>query len=829
MERMEVDAIKDTTKDLLITREFEPGVDIIGAKYLGDVAAPSATVSRGDVPASLVASVDHVLRNRQMWEEMTEVMQVRAPGTDSALIHSQLLELYLMCETEIVQMPSFTGDYVPVIQGEEGPGFGTVFKPGENYVNGDVLVTHPNGNTTLSRIGCDSSTGVIVIGLGPRTHQASDGDSALAKSDSPKVTDIVRDFDRCKRAGLVSIAAIEGCLFEKYGARAADLESSTLSKLLGELRASQDLPTSHRPTSHPEVSPASHPGFPDVIAQKAPSTSGVDLADMWKALQSATSRLSSSPSSIILKEYKDGVLARYRKAGMMTESTVLKRASGWKESRGRGVHVRMGSLTPKEIGSAHVVAESRMDIISTQRAEVADDMYALESIDDFNEHQADREGPESETLTPSARLALLACTEVFQRLGFSLDAPAVRRSSDAALIDCIDDESSFEARVESHRQRLQLAGKVDVDADIVAREVCARNLIRDAPENLVVFAAFYLMSAMVTCTSETGRLCISKLNHFHRESFSTRTAFSSEPPSLVSYVANVAHSVKKFGDVTIKWRQSPMQISERLALLSKSKKLNRSAMLMKLRNLKVTVIPPSLLSNTQPHSSDMVSHKYIARSRTSQAFSSYPLVGAPTHTKRLKLSRQSFFPPNLEPALINTDTVAMGTTVEPFPDISRDALRLVKDKDAVAHIQHIVAPVSIVYMTSDPLPSWAASLLRKDKTLARLVDTVRKDSLLKRVVPSPMSNGSHETLVHKFIADAMAVSPAFLDMLKMLGRHLAPIEAPDARLRMRPLSFERARSTSGDSGRSRSLGDSEPIWGDLDEEFDMFCEEAGEL
>lgn len=789
---------------------------IVGAEYLGDVAAPITEV--GSMYGDVGSGQEHVLsrlQDRQMSEELAEVMQARAQSDDSALIHSQMLELYTLCEDGTVTKPTYTGDYVPVIKGDASQGAIVVSRPGEDYVEGDVLVTQPDGTTALSRIGCDSGKGVRVTGLGPRAHIATDGDSPLFRSNDPKVTDIVHDFQSCCADTSASMREIEDCLLHKYGARAADIGSDALSRLLSAVHALRSISSSAPSTVSTERS--------GVIKVQSTPPPVIDLATVRVLVESATARLAQF-SELFQHGHRDNVVERYRKNGVLTAKAALLRASNWQLPDKRGVHLRVWDIASETLeGANHVVSESDMDIISAHRAEFGgDDIYATESIEDDT---ADSDLPDSEALTPSARLALLACTELFQRLGFALDASAVRRSSDAALIDCLADEVSFEARVETHRQRLQMAGKQEVDADIVARDVCARNLIRDSPENMIVFSAFHLMSTMVACTADTGRLCISKLNHFHRDVFSTKKPFSNEAPSIVAYVAHVAHSVKAFGDVTVRWRQSTAQVAEKLALLSKAKKLGRSAIIPKLRNLRMAEISPLLVPD-MPFQSTSNENVLSTHAPCSQGTCSPP--GPSTYeTHRTRLAR-NLYPPKFEGSQVVRKDVRFETEASPIADLPHRAMQLIATRDGAAHIQHIVAPVSIVLMCSEPLPSWAASLLRRDRGLSRLVEAARKDFQSKKTIRSPMSLGGHG-YVTQFLSDGIAVSAAFLELVRILAGNLAPIAAPEIRLRMRPLKFGKLSSTSGQLERSHVGSDAEMIWGDLEEEFDMFADDTADL
>ena len=822
MERAKLDGDGDGD-GVLDKDDVGSSMGIVGAEYLGDVAAPTAEMGsmHGDV-GSGHDLVQSRLQNRQMSEELAEVMQARAHSDDSALIHSQMLDLYTRCEDGTVTKPTYIGDYVPVIKGDASQGAVVVSKPGKYYVDGDVLVTQPDGTTALSRVGCGSGKGVRVTGLGPRANIATDGDSALVESTDPKVTDIVHDFQSCCADTPASMQVIEDCLLQKYGARAADIGPDAFARLLSAVQALRSTP-SYAPST------PSTDRFGVIRGQSTPSLSlEIDLEiDTIKVLvQSATARLAQF-SEDFKHGHRDTVVESYRKIGVLTAKAALQRASNWQLPDKRGVHSRVWDIASETLSASEtanqIVSESDMDIISAHRAEFGgDDIYATESIE---EDMTGSDLPDSETLTPSARLALLACTELFQRLGFALDASAVRRSSDAALIDCLADEVSFEARVETHRQRLQMAGKQEVDADIVARDVCARNLIRDSPENMIVFSAFHLMSTMVSCTADTGRLCISKLNHFHRDKFSTKKPFSSESPSIVAYVANVAHTVKTFGDVHIRWRQSTAQVAEKLAFISKTKKLGRSAIIPKLRNLRMAEISP-LLVPAMPFELTSDNHALNAHVQCIQG--AYPPTGASTYeTHRTRLAHD-LHPPKFEVLQLVRKDVRNETEELPAADLPRGAMQLIATRDGAAHIQHIVAPVSIVLMCSEPLPPWAASLLRRDRGLARLVEAARKDFQSNKTIRSPMSLGGHGS-VTQFLSHGIAVSAAFVDMIRILAGNLAPIAAPEIRLRMRPLKFGKVSSTSGQLERSHVKSDAEMMWGDLEEEFDMFADDIGEL
>lgn len=790
------------------------GMDIEGAEFVEHVSGPIAQRDEAG-PGQAVWFHD-----RQTSEGVSELLHSVPRDRDSSLVFSQALELFQMCERGELHQPLFKGDYTPVIEGSaETDGAALMPVVGPDHVEGDVLLSS-NTTTVLSRIAQSPSNGVVHKGLGPRSQVADDGDKAITESSKGATADFAIDTSKCVTGKCPrSIEELEICLWREFGVRAKDIAPDKFDAfLLKQSSAPCISPTERRRTAESKSSPSERSPDLHKVDQR------VDVRKLNGIVSEAVSRLGSreEPSG------QSEILQKYVSAGLRIAQASLSSASEWTGATIRAIHNNGAAAEfQHEQSDVATVMEESMNIVATHQAEdAAGDQFSTESIapaiDDI--YLAKSNQPQ---LAPANRMALSACSALVDQLGFALDEEDVLRCSNAALLDLVSDDALYEAQVDTHKRRFLDQGKSEVDSDVIARDICSRALIKSSPDRLVVLCAFQLLEAMVASTTKTGRLSIKKLHPAHSRTFSTSSPFSAEPPSVVCYTANVARALATFGDVHVKWTQTALQVSERLAILCKSRKVNRSSVLPKLRGLKITAVPDNLVSVVPDKVAEKPPESPAPDSGVPRA-SMYPTVLRPVCDRRTCIPRSPVevsFNADVKNnvryvnAIADADPKSESTSADPVhvPSVMKS---LLQGEDDVSHMQHVVAPVCNVFMTRDPLPPWAASMLRRDKYLARLVENVRRDSLPAYSAPSPLSKTSVSRLgsVVDFFTAAMEASPAALDMIKVLARQLLPLEAPELGHRSRAAirSAQRLHEAEWKAGEN-----AEPLLGDLEEEYEF--------
>jgi len=780
-------------------------MDIEGAEFVEHVTGPVAQrAEAGPVQAVW-------FRDRQTSEGVSELLHSVQRDRDSSLVFSQALELFQLCEEGKLHQPLFSGDYTPVIEGSaETDGAALTPAVGSDHVEGDVLLSSAT-TTVLSRIAQAAPNGVVRTGLGPRSQVANDGDKVIIASGKGATADFITNLSECVSGKCPrSIEDIEVCLWREFGVRAKDIPPDKFDAFLLKQQSVQCIPpTKHRRTVESKSAPPEH--RPDL--QDKP----VDVGKLGTIVREAVSRLGS-------RDEPDGrseTLQKYVSVGLRSAKESLSSASEWTGSTARAIYSNHIALELHHEQSADTVLEESMQIVATHQAEdAASDQFSTDSIAPLTDdiYLAKSIQPQ---LAPANRMALSACSALVEQLGFALEEDDVIRCSSAALLDLVTEDAVYEAQVDTHKRRFLDQGKSEVDSDVIARDICSRSLIRSSPDRLVVLGAFHLLEAMVSCTTKSGRLSIKKLHPTHSQHFSTTSPFSAEPPSVVCYTAHVARALASFGDVHVKWTQSASQVAERLAILCKSRKVSRASVLPKLRGLRLTAVPDHLVSS--------IPNKGTAPIPGAQeeSVSEYTTVLRAVCDRRTCIPRRQVVVSSTDDVKKNVRHVDALAASEPRDDSTPDAVRipsvlksLLHGEDSVSHMQHVVAPVCNVFMTRDPLPPWAASMLRRDKHLARLVENVRRDSLTTYSAPSPLSKASAPRLasVVEFFTAAMEASPAALDMIKILARQLLPLEAPELGHRSRAAIRSAQRLHEAEW---KAADNAEPLLGDLEEEYEF--------
>jgi hypothetical protein len=681
--------------------------------------------------------------------------------------------------------------------------------------------------------------------MGPRTPDAKDGCAPLALGSQTRASDVVSVEGMAEGFSHAPwVAEIEGQLWRRNGVRAQDLEPGAFDSIVAELRALPCRNEAARESAR-EASSAEPDSGKHSITRSSETDDDVRIIEKHAA-RAVLSDLSNQTERVEDLHQATDFIRAYRTAGVNAWKEATLRIGAWSDRPWRGIRAQeIARDTPTlDWGGPGVGAidEARVAVISAHREENDVNVDALDTISDDESESIYRvllpsnDADAHEGMTTTGKFAFAACTEVFRRTGFALDLETVRRAGEAATLDCVAEERTFESQVAAHSRRLETTNRSDVEADIIARDICTRRIIKATPDKLLVLCGYHLMAAMVICTTDWGRLCVDKLNTEHKEAFGTRKPFSSEPPSIVAYTARVVSGVRAVDGVAVKWDRSVAAVAARLELIAKKRKLNRAAIMPKLANLKMTVVSQALLpTEAGARQKDRTSSEEERGKpgggvpQLVYATSAFGWAPERTHRPSVLLKAPRFATATVErPVATTLSGVRASDAHVVSPPIPRQAARIMENAADIVHVLHVVAPVCTVLMYSDPLPRWAASLLQKDKNLARTVDSVRRDSVHKDRLASPLSEVARgevdaRAAVTEFLRRATEASPGAADLVKALCDRLAPLTLKDVRGQTpHPKGLLSPTTTPPTmSGSTSKHEDRELLWGDDTDEYDM--------
>lgn len=803
-------------------------LNIEGVEDLGAVQAPIQIAQRDHVADRMPSQAI-----RRIAVDAIESMMRSRPLDDcAALVRLQCLQIVDDCDRGTIAAPTRMGDFVPALASEEaskpnmdvtrGP-VGTTVESlcaGSDMLSGDVLATE-GSEVKLLRVPTDKAGWFEIVGHGPRTHEAGDG-AAITKTEagvrpadaiaiSPR--DLANDM-----AGLSTSSAsgIELAVWSRYGMRANDV---------GSLRFSRVVDAVLNATAARDNEPK--------VRQKAESARTVH-----RPVGPRRREFEARARPHLLLERRDsievpapggaGTVDRYRRSGIRSANETSKRAEDWSEPVAKPHGLNMHVAPPETLSGLKgiTIDASRVAAITKYRVHTAVDLFSTDSIEETDGVLV--KGLPETKLTPASRIAFTACSMVRQVCGFSLSEVDVFRCSEAALQDCVDEEPLFNSKLDSHTRRLQSQGKSEVDASIIARDICCRQAMREAPEKFLVWCAYHVMDAMLTCCAKTGRLCVNVLNRSHREHFGTSAPLDTEKPSVLTYVAHALRDVQEFDGKRVKWSRSSQAIAERLSLLASLRKLASRGKIPKLRGLKASVLPENLLPVSSNGQTSYKKHSTLHVPQNKAARSICPLAPRP-HGSRHYTKR--WIVPAFQHQVLDasqTDKEAENTGTEGAPEpVSRLARRILDNASLRSQLVHVVAPVANVLIFCDPLPDWAATIVKSDHKLTKLLAQTKQEVSAAKVPDTytaqlPRSTDDPRQSARAYLVRMEQVSATAIEIVFVLSDLLAPARVPETSAR-RP-KLNRSDTSSHHSTKPGSDAGTELLWGDAEEEYDMMPE-----
>ena len=805
---------------------------IQGVEDLGAIAPPERSAMQVD-KAHPSDAVENALERPLATEALNDLLRERpVEYQDVQLVHSQARSLHDLCQRGRPIVPSRRGDYVPVVEGLREGVEGASLLPtfGHDYVSGDAIVQDVSGDETeLVRIVPDEKRlggggTAIVCGLGPRSTEIRDGSVALISGRSVKAVDVI-PISKIVGAfeSRTAIDTAEQRMWRDYGIRIQDLSSKEIDIIAEKIRTA--------PASEESREPAV---FTAKQIQSSENRSDNDFGIL--ARRRLAELASSTTHAQDVSESTDTLEASFRRAGSSATRSAISRGLQATTIQRREVRTQPDIASGFDFAGNKNASVSQtnevMEIIASARRVIDIDSCATAEIESEDLARAPANG--DVRITPSSKLALLGCTDVFECTGFALTDDTLRRTSEAALRDFVADSKAIEARVSSYRIGLESQGRSAVEADIIARDVCARQAMKQSPQELLVKCGYHLMVAFIAQSIHDGRLCVQRLHRSFAKDFGLVKPLESNGPSVVSYVSKIIRSVHKFDAEPVKWNRKAEEIAEHLELMAKTRKLGRTLSLLKFSGLKRSILDPNILPTSSSTSA-------TSATRSDADFPAPIQRGNPEVPPNLRcdVPQTNLVIPNLrflENALTETSSGPVADAHEPFRKVPYDSLprqarRILRDGGRTARLVHITGPVITVLMYCDPLPRWAAGLIQNDKELARLVQSVRKTTLESTRVQSPLSllhaaksqSLSREDVVASYFIDKVFnQSPAILDLCNALDERLCAQAEDGGDRRAKSKSFSRDNQTNGTDGAQSDSREDHLLWGDGESEFDMF-------